>query len=116
MNKEKTILSNIDAIKDSFYTDILDIPTKEDILNQVQCCIIYLQEEKERLKQLCSRYEEEHNNTFIMWASGIKERDIAKEKLEQVKQEIDWIISNTNEDITIARCNMILSLLEDKWK
>ena len=33
---------------------------------------------------------------------------------EQVKQEIDWIISTTNEDITIARCNMILSLLEDK--
>lgn len=67
MNKEETILSNIDAIKDSFYTDLLDIPTKEDILNQVQCCIIYLQEEKERLNNTIDKaieyIEEAENNT-----------------------------------------------------
>ena len=33
---------------------------------------------------------------------------------EKIKEILQMIISTTNEDITIARCNMILSLLEDK--
>jgi len=91
MNKEETILSNIDAIKDSFYTDILDIPTKEDILNQVQCCIIYLQEENKRLKELCDKYEEEHNSTFKMWVRVIKERDELQDRIDKA---INYIKDN----------------------
>ena len=71
-----------------------------------------LEIENQRLKQLCSYYEEEHNNTFIMWARGIKERDIAEEKLEQIEQEINWIISTTNDELALARCKNILEIIK----
>ena len=35
---------------------------------------------------------------------------------EKIKKLVKMIISTTTEDTTIARCNMILILLEDKWK
>lgn len=35
-------------------------------------------------------------------------------KLNRIKELLYMIISTTNEDITIARCNMILQLLEGK--
>ena len=34
------------------------------------------------------------------------------ERLEKVKKQIEWIISTTDDDLIIARCNIILSLLE----
>ena len=34
--------------------------------------ITNLQEENEQLKELCDKYEEEHNTTFIEWQKDIK--------------------------------------------
>jgi len=35
-----------------------------------------------------------------------------KEKLAKIKEQLEWIISTTDDDLVIARCNIILSLLE----
>ena len=35
--------------------------------------ITNLQEENERLKELCDKYEEEHNTTFQKWLKELKE-------------------------------------------
>ena len=36
-------------------------------------CITNLQEENKRLKELCDKYEEEHNTTFQKWLKELKE-------------------------------------------
>ena len=41
--------------------------------NKLKDYITNLQEEKERLKELCDKYEEEHNNAFKLWKGKLKE-------------------------------------------
>lgn len=36
-----------------------------------------------------------------------------KSLLDKIKEQIEWIISTTDDDLVIARCNIILSMLEE---
>lgn len=36
-----------------------------------------------------------------------------KNKLERVKEEINWIISTTNDELTLSRCRSILKIIEE---
>lgn len=47
-------------------------------MNLLLDCITNLQEENERLKELCDKYEEEHNTTFKEWQKDIKANLVEK--------------------------------------
>ena len=49
-----------------------------------------LQEENKKLKELCDKYEEEHNTTFIEWQKDIKAN---KKAIEYIEQILEFIIS-----------------------
>ena len=56
--------------------DYLNIKGKKMIgIKQKELLLDYitnLQEENERLKELCDKYEEEHNTTFQKWLKELK--------------------------------------------
>ena len=65
-----------------------------------------LQEENKKLKELCDKYEEEHNTTFIEWKKDIKAN---KKAIEYIEQIIDFVAEDKRE---IERDKYILKLLK----
>lgn len=59
---------NCDNNDGSYY---LELPYRE--AHELKDYITNLQEENERLKELCDKYEEEHNTTFQKWLKELKE-------------------------------------------
>ena len=57
--------------------------------------ITNLQEEKERLKELCDKYEEEHNTAFKLWTMKMEEIPTYEEKKE-LQNRIDKAIEYIN--------------------
>ena len=58
-------------------------------LRDIRC--VHLEHENNKLKELCDKYEEEHNTTFIKWQNTIKVLD----ELEK------WLIKYKNKDYYI---------------
>ena len=62
-------------------------------------------EEIERLKDLCNKYEEEHNTTFQEWKIGISAREeIAndyKQRIDKALNKINNMFDNGNENTVI---------------
>lgn len=54
--------------------------------------ITNLQEENERLKELCDKYEEEHSTAFNLWTMKMKEMPDYEEKINNLKSKIDKVI------------------------
>ena len=50
--------------------------------------ITNLQEENQRLKELCDKYEEEHNTAFKLWKMKMEEMPTYEEKIE-IQKEIE---------------------------
>jgi Mg2+ and Co2+ transporter CorA len=48
----------------------------------------YLKEENERLKQLCDKYEEEHNTTFNEWKETITDKYQTLKELQQKNERL----------------------------
>lgn len=59
---------------------------------QSQEIIIELQEANERLKELCNKYEEEHNTTFQEWQQDILMNKATIKDVEFYKSRIDKAI------------------------
>ena len=62
--------------------------------------ITNLQEENERLKELCDKYEEEHSTAFKIWTMKMKEMPDYEEKLNyksRCKKAIEYIENNKKE-------------------
>ena len=70
-----------------------------------------LEIENQRLKQLCSYYEEEHNATFKMWARGIKERDELQDRIDNALYYIKGKMKDKKGIIVITD---LISILEGK--
>lgn len=65
---------------------ILDyVDTKEHLLELFNY-ITNLQEENQRLKELCDKYEEEHNTAFKLWTMKMEEMPTYEEKIEIQKE------------------------------
>lgn len=59
--------------------------------------ITNLQEENESLKELCNKYEEEHNTTFKIWKKDLK--NFEHEKNRELKSRIDKAIEELDKYI-----------------
>ena len=85
MNDEiKEILESLDKIAKAEYYP-------EDLLTYKECQLLLdyitnLQEENQRLKNLCDKYEEEHNTTFKLWKMKMEEMPTYEEKIEIQKE------------------------------
>lgn len=60
--------------------------------------ITNLQEENERLKELCNKYEEEHKTTFKIWKKDLK--NFEHEKNRELKSRIDKAREFIEEELT----------------
>lgn len=91
--------------------ELLQMP-KEEVLTKY----MFQEQEIERLKELCDKYEEEHKTTFETWQKDIKENEhlrtalntkesIIKEVKEHLKESInDYLKDDRNIDGT---CNVM---------
>ena len=61
--------------------------------------ITNLQEENEKLKELCDEYEEEHSNEFQCWKRDRKE---LLDKRERIQKAIEYIKEHNPSDIGIC--------------
>ena len=71
--------------------------------------ITNLQEENERLGELCNKYEEEHKTTFKIWEKDLK--NFEHEKNRELKSRIDKVIEyieNQNRFIQGCDINLII--------
>ena len=99
--------------------DLLNkIANGEDVPNKIKIGgdILKLNEEKDNYYYGDS--DEYYGDELIHWFKLNDEVKIYGEynnnfdKLEDIKTEIEWIISTSTEEMTIARCNIILSIIE----
>ncbi len=58
-----------------------------------------LQEENKRLKELCDKYEEEHNTTFIEWKKDIKANKKAIEYINKYCE--DYVIEDSPDEMCL---------------
>ena len=60
-----------------------------------------LQEENERLKELCDKYEEEHNTTFNYWKQLIKEdyKSRCEKAIEYIKDNLYYCVDNDDTNL-----------------
>lgn len=54
--------------------------------DEVKECATNLQKENQRLKNLCGKYEEEHNTAFKLWTMKMEEMPTYEEKIEMQKE------------------------------
>lgn len=92
MNKEELIVElennyvqvNIDGVRIA-YCNSLDKELVKAIYN--------LQQENKELKELCNKYEKEHNTTFKIWQKDMKKIDKAIDKLDKLNIKLKEILS-----------------------
>lgn len=69
-----------------------------------------LEQEIERLKELCDKYEEEHKTTFETWQKDIKENkklhSIIKKVREYIKEKYIEDYSNNDNYIPLEKLNL----------
>lgn len=61
----------------------------EDDIQELVDYILDLQEEIERLKELCDKYEEEHKTTFETWQKDIKENKLLHSIINELERYIN---------------------------
>lgn len=81
----------------------------KDEINKLLDYITNLQEENERLKELCDRYEEEHSTTFEYWKHLIKED--YKSRNEKAIEYVEHHKFNKFGDIDCGEAEEIINIL-----
>ena len=67
--------------------NVYDIPILVEALEEAN-------KEIERLKELCDKYEEEHNTTFETWQKDIKENKLLHSIIKEVREYIAHYVDN----------------------
>lgn len=83
------------------------------IADEILDLITNLQQENQRLKELCDKYEEEHNTAFKLWTMKMEEMPDYKEKMNYksgIDKAIEYITTFKNEN---ERLNNIIDELEE---
>ena len=77
--------------------------------------ITNLQEENERLKELCDKYEEEHKTTFKIWKKDLKnfEHEKNRELKARIEKAIEYI-GNGNLGIPRKTRDKFIKILKGK--
>ena len=128
MNREiKETLDNtleyLEGINETRNTKILTTNETKILLDY----ITNLQEENERLKELCDKYEEEHSTTFKIWTMKMKEMPDYEEKMNyksRIDKAIELINKRKEEDNGIGwlemrtekyfeECDELINILKD---
>lgn len=86
MNDEiKEILDNVKKCCDITKEQNFTVYQRQDILKLLDY-ITNLQKENEKLKELCDKYEEEHNTAFKLWKMKMEEIPTYEEKEDYKKR------------------------------
>lgn len=91
----KIIINNmkehLEENEDAFKKGAVDSTVCEFGCDELRILLDYitnLQEENERLKQLCNKYEEEHNTAFKLWKQKMGKMPDYEERMK-LKKEVD---------------------------
>ena len=71
-----------------------------------------LKERNDKLTNQCLQHEARYLSSLNKIKELERQNKMYDEVIKKIKKEINWIISTTSDDTTIARCNIILKLLE----
>ena len=75
---------------------ITNLQHTEDLYNQLLKDYDELQQENERLKELCDKYEEEHNNEFQCWKRDRKELLDKRARIEKAVEITQNLLNTEN--------------------
>lgn len=75
--------------------------------------ITNLQQENERLKELCNKYEEEHSTAFNLWKMKMEEMPTYEEK-EDYKSRIEKAVEYIKEDM-YSEPNELYGLVDGEY-
>lgn len=87
--RQKSMIVHIEKTNDF----AVDVYLKEEDYNKL-LQILDKEKQNERLKELCNKYEEEHNTTFKMWEKDLK--NFEHEKNRELKSRIDKAVEYIN--------------------
>lgn len=94
MNKEEIAIYKNDFVKEiwqnskRFSNSNDDVPRYVEVNKIFEIVEKYKDKEIDRLKDLCNKYEEEHNTAFKLWTQKMEEMPDYEERMK-LKKEVD---------------------------
>ena len=100
----------IERLKEQLNDEIDDELKQSEIM-------VKQQNEIERLKDLCNKYEEEHKTTYEIWKKDIYLYNSLVDRIDKAIEYIDWVWNNTNKPTnTIVALRTLENILQGSDK